>query len=49
MKFNPPDIYLEPEISNVRVLEFHKSQQIYAQTATECDRLRTELSALLEV
>ncbi len=28
MKRHPPDIYIEPEIENVRVLEFQKSQQV---------------------
>ena len=47
-KTHPPDIYLEPEISDVKVLEFHKSEQIYAQSAPECERLRSELSLLLD-
>ncbi len=48
MKTHPPDIYLQPEIREVRMLEFDKSEKIYAQTMPECRRLRSELSALLE-
>ena len=45
---SPADIYLEPEIVGVKVLDFHKSKQIYAQTEPETERLRAELAALLE-
>ncbi len=45
---DPPDIYLEPEISGVKVLEFQKAEQIYEQSAPECERLRTELSCMLD-
>ncbi len=48
MKTHPPDIYLEPEIRDVKMLEFQKSEQIYSQTTPECLRLRSELSDLLE-
>ena len=44
----PPDIYLDPDIRDVRVLEFHKGDQIYEQSAAECERLRAELGRLLE-
>ena len=30
---NPPDIYLKPDIRDVRVLEFHKAQSIFQQSA----------------
>ena len=48
MKTHPPDVYLEPAISAVKVLEFQKSEQIYEQTMPECERLRVELAAFLE-
>ena len=47
-KSSPPDIYLEPEISGVKVLEFQKAEQIYEQSGAERDRLREELARLLE-
>lgn len=45
---HPPDIYLEPEISGVKVLEFQKAEQIYEQARPECERLRKELLRLIE-
>jgi len=47
MRTHPPDIYIEPAIKDVKVLEFQKSAQIYEQSAAECDRLARELDALL--
>ncbi len=43
----PPSIYIEPEIEGVRVLEFHKAKEIYAQVAPARETLRRELDALL--
>lgn len=48
MKSSKPDIFLQPDIRDVRVLDFSKSAQIYEQTAATCERLRVELSALLD-
>ena len=45
---HPPDIYVAPEIAGVRVLDFQKAEQIYEQSKPECERLRKELSRLLE-
>ncbi len=47
-KSHPPDIYLQPEISDVKVLEFQKAEQIYEQSRTECERMRAALAALLD-
>jgi len=47
LKSNPPDILLEPEIKNVRVLEFHKAEQIYLQTAPTCRALEVQMEKLL--
>ena len=47
-KANAPDIYIEPAIKDVKVLDFDKSESIYAQSSSECERLETELKALLE-
>lgn len=44
---HPPDIYLEPEITGVKVLEFHKYEEVIAQSQPEIDRLRRELEVLL--
>ncbi len=47
MASRPPSIYIEPEIEDVRVLEFHKAEEIYAQVAPARETLRRELEALL--
>ena len=47
LKSHPPDLYLEPAIAGVKVLEFQKSEQIYEQMKPECERLTRELQALL--
>lgn len=46
-KHHPPDIYIEPDIIDVKVLEFQKAAQIFEQSQAECDRLKRELEALL--
>jgi NTE family protein len=47
MMAQPPSICVQPEIEDVKVLEFHKADQILEQSKTACDRLREELDALL--
>ena len=47
LRTHPPDIYIEPAIEGVKVLEFQKSEQIYEQTRPECERLARELDQLL--
>ena len=48
LKTHAPDIYLEPDIVSVKVLDFDQADRIYEQARPECDRLRRELSALME-
>jgi NTE family protein len=43
LKFNPPDIYLKPDIRNVGLLEFNKTEQIFHQSAAIKDELRMKL------
>ena len=43
-----PDIFLAPEITDVRVLEFYRYELIFKQGQPEADRLKRELGALLE-
>lgn len=47
IKVRPPTIYIEPDIKGVRVLEFHKAQSIYDQSAPAQKQLKQELKALL--
>ncbi len=42
----PPAIYIEPDISNVDLLEFHKAPEIYAQAEKAARELRKRLLAL---
>lgn len=48
LKTHSPDIYIEPAIKDVKILEFQKAEQIYEQTRPECERLALELEKLLE-
>ncbi len=47
MMVQPPSIYVQPEIEDVKVLEFHKADQILEQSKSARDRLREELEAQL--
>jgi NTE family protein len=46
LKSNPPDIYLKPDIRNVGLLEFNKTEQIFHQSAAIKDELRRRLQCL---
>jgi NTE family protein len=48
MNSQPPSIYVEPDIKDVRVLEFHKANHIYDQAAPAQQQLRRELKAILD-
>ena len=43
----PPDIFLQPDIRDVRLLEFYRFQKIYQQAKPEQTRLRQELQHYL--
>jgi NTE family protein len=43
MRCQAPDIYIKPEIENIRVLEFYKVDEIYQQSASARDRLYRKL------
>ena len=47
MQLSKPDIYIEPEIADVKVLEFDKADVIEELSRPECDRLESELSRLI--
>jgi NTE family protein len=47
IRSQPPDIYVEPCITDVKVLEFRKADQIHKQTQSACQKLATELKAML--
>ena len=43
LKTTSPSIYLEPDISGIRVLEFHKADQIFRQTLPAKEMLKQEI------
>jgi NTE family protein len=43
-----PDIYIEPNISDVRVLEFNKAEHVFRQAQPAKDRLKRELEKRLK-
>ncbi len=43
MKQNPPNLYIRPEIKDVRVLEFYKFEAIFSQSQPKKDQLKREL------
>lgn len=45
MRPGGPDIYLQPEIRNVRILEFYKAGEIYRQAAPAVETLKAQLAA----
>lgn len=47
MRLRPPTILIEPELLDVRVLEFQKADSIYERTAPAAEQLRRELAAVL--
>jgi len=44
---HPPDIYIAPEITDVRVLEFYKADQVFRQAEPAKDQLRREIETSL--
>ena len=45
LRFRPPDLYLRPETRGVRLLHFHRLDEILRQTAPDAERLREWLEA----
>ena len=43
MKQRPPDVYIRPEIRDIRVLEFNRVNEIYAQSETARKKLKKAL------
>ena len=47
MRIRSPDIYIKPDIMDVRMLEFYKVDEIYRQAQGAKDKLKKELERLL--
>jgi len=43
MERQPPDVYIRPEIENIRVLEFNRVNEIYAQSDSARQNLKMAL------
>jgi NTE family protein len=44
----PPDLLIRPRIANVRLMDFHKAGDIFAQAEAEKERLKRELDRLMK-
>jgi NTE family protein len=44
MRYRPPDIYIKPDIRDIRVLEFYKAEEIYRQSAKARKSLHKKLA-----
>jgi len=49
MSHNKPDIYLKPDISNIRLLHFNRLKQILKQAQPAADKLKQELLQFQEI
>ena len=49
LKFIKPDIYIRPEIYDVRVFDFYKQESIFRQSIPAKDNLKKQLSKLLNI
>lgn len=48
MKYRKPDIYVRPEIQDVRLLEFSKIEEVFVQTAPAVEALKKQLAERYE-
>jgi NTE family protein len=44
---NPPDLYFHPEICGIRMLEFHKIEEVFKQAESSMPDIRRRLQAML--
>ena len=47
LRRDPPDIYLQPDLRGIRMLDFNKADQIFEQSEPIRDELRKKLKAVL--
>lgn len=48
VKRSPPDLLVRPKIADVRLMDFHKAERIFAEAEPEKQRLKRELHRLIE-
>jgi len=46
LRHNPPDIFISPDIVDIQMLEFYKSEQVFEQAQSACEELRQRLTQL---
>jgi NTE family protein len=46
MKHRKPDIYVQPAIQGIRMLDFGKTEEVFLQTAPAVDLLRKQLKSM---
>ncbi len=46
LRTSPPDIFLEPDIRDIKVLDFFKADQVFKQTAPAIKQLKDELTRI---
>ena len=44
LSHRPPDLYLKPDVRDIKMLEFYRFEQIYRQALPERNRLKRELT-----
>jgi len=45
---HPPDVYIAPDIIDIRVLEFYRADEIFRQSVSAKDELRRKIEAFLQ-
>jgi NTE family protein len=48
LRASPPDIYIRPDLGEIRTLQFHKADVIYRQAAPAKEQLKSKLARFLE-
>ena len=48
MSTRPPDIYIKPEVHDVRILEFNRADEVYHQAQPAKEELKRKLAKALE-
>ena len=48
LELNPVDIYIQPPVRDIDMLDFHKAEEIYEQGLAAKDDFKRQLEALLE-
>ena len=44
MRSRPPDIYVRPQVGNIRILDFAKAEEVFAQAGSAIEDLRGQLA-----